>query len=154
MAIPILAAIGAKVALPIVGKLLGGLLGKAGIGSLLGTVTKFLPLAKNILGSLGKMGLSAMKPPASRGRIANLGYAPPSQGARRPGGMFGGMGGGGMIGRLLGGLKKLMGGTGQSQMQSQLQQQMNSVSNMLNLMSNMQQQMHDIAMKTMQSIRG
>jgi len=166
MAIPILAAIGAKVALPIVGKLLGGtalkgllggLLGKAGLGSMLGTITKFLPLAKNILGSLGRMGLSAMKPPSSMGRIANLGYSPPSPGAHRPGGMLGGMGMGG-IGRLLGGLQKLMGGLGQPSMQTkmhgQLQRQMNSVQNMLDLMSNMQRQMHDIAMQTMQSLRG
>jgi hypothetical protein len=156
MPIPILAAVGAKVALPIVGKLLGGtalkgLLGglmKGGIGQLLGMVTKFMPMANNILGALGDLGLSGMKPPMPQGGIPNFGYPPPRQ--ERPGGQFGAMplpppGLGKFFSQLMGALGP--------QGQPQLQEQMGAVKDMFNLLQNIQQQMQDVMHRHISSLR-
>lgn len=160
MAIPILAAVGAKVALPIVGKLLGGtalkgllggLLGKAGLGSLLGSITKFLPMATNIMKGLGNLGLSGMKSPMGMGRLPGLGYMPPGLGGTpRPGGLLGGEAG---IQKLLGGMQDLLGGGGTG-LPTQLQGQLGAMRDMVQLLSNMQRQVQDVMMQTLGSLRG
>jgi len=166
MGLPLLGAIGAKVAMPLIGKLLGGNalggliggLGQAGgLGNIMGVLSKFMPMAQSILGQLGNMGLGGLPQPPGFGTIPSNPWPRPIGGGFP--GLPGGGGGGGGIGGGPGGAGGAL-GAAQSKFDSamkqltsgkeldqqtmiKLQQQIQEANRMFEMINNIQKSIHD-----------